>query len=175
MEPPRTAPTTLLARRAALLAGIAACLAGDRVTKIVAEARLPRGDHLSLLGDTFRLELAHNPGAFLSVGARLPGWLRTGVFTWGVALVLLGALWIAFRGRSPSRVAWGAALVAAGGLGNLWDRVTTDGWVIDFMNLGVGPLRTGIFNVADVALVAGVVLLAWPRGYTSAATRDPST
>jgi signal peptidase II len=53
--------------------------------------------------------------------------------------------------------------VAAGGLGNLWDRLATGGWVVDFMNLGVGPLRTGIFNVADVALMAGVALVAWPE------------
>jgi signal peptidase II len=84
------------------------------------------------------------------------------VFTWGVAALVLWTLWIALV-RQPARLhALGAALVAAGGLGNLWDRLVAGGLVIDFLNLGIGPLRTGIFNVADLAIVAGVVLLALP-------------
>lgn len=55
----------------------------------------------------------------------------------------------------------------SGGLGNLLDRIMNDGRVIDFMNLGIGPLRTGIFNVADVCITIGVVLLifqtVWPH------------
>ena len=51
------------------------------------------------------------------------------------------------------------ALIVAGGLGNLYDRVFEGGAVTDFLNVGVGPLRTGIFNVADVAIVAGVLLM----------------
>lgn len=54
----------------------------------------------------------------------------------------------------------------AGGLGNLIDRLAHDGLVIDFINLGVGPLRTGIFNVADVAITGGglaLLALSWRR------------
>lgn len=117
---------------------------------------------MSLLGDTVRLELAHNAGAFLSLGAVLPERVRAHLFTWGVGLVVLGALVAAFRSRTPSRTAVAAALAAAGGLGNLWDRIATGGWVVDFLNLGVGPLRTGIFNVADVSLMAALAILLWP-------------
>jgi len=49
--------------------------------------------------------------------------------------------------------------VPSGGLGNLLDRIMNDGRVIDFMNLGIGTLRTAIFNVADVCITTGVVLL----------------
>jgi signal peptidase II len=48
-----------------------------------------------------------------------------------------------------------------GGIGNLLDRVFYDGRVIDFMNLGIGRLRTGIFNVADVYITIGILLLAF--------------
>ena len=51
------------------------------------------------------------------------------------------------------------ALVLAGGLSNLIDRFVHDGYVVDFINLGVGHVRTGIFNVADVAITVGVVML----------------
>jgi signal peptidase II len=163
MEPNPTPPASAPARPAALLATIVGCVALDRVTKAMASAGLSLGDRHSYLADTVRLELAHNSGAFLSLGASLPANVRAHLFTWFVGLLVLGALWFALRGRTPARAAAGAALVAAGGLGNLWDRLATGGWVVDFMNLGVGPLRTGIFNVADVALMAGVALVAWPE------------
>ena len=49
-------------------------------------------------------------------------------------------------------------LFVAGGMSNLIDRVAM-GSVIDFMNVGIGSFRTGIFNVADGAIMAGVALL----------------
>ena len=52
----------------------------------------------------------------------------------------------------------GAALIVSGGAPNWIDRVAT-GSVIDFLNVGIGPLRTGIFNVADVAILGGVGLV----------------
>lgn len=62
-------------------------------------------------------------------------------------------------------VAW--SLVLGGGLGNLVDRIMNDGRVIDFMDIGIGSLRTGIFNVADVCITIGVLLLffqaVWAR------------
>jgi signal peptidase II len=53
----------------------------------------------------------------------------------------------------------GLALATSGGIGNLIDRITNEGRVIDFVSVGIGPVRTGIFNVADMAIMAGVVLL----------------
>jgi len=56
-------------------------------------------------------------------------------------------------------------LVLAGGVGNQLDRVLQAGLVTDSINLGVGPLRTGIFNVADVAIACSAIgLIASWRG-----------
>ena len=52
----------------------------------------------------------------------------------------------------------GLTLLIAGGLGNLIDRLVY-GYVTDFLNVGIGSLRTGIFNVADMAIMLGVGLL----------------
>ena len=49
------------------------------------------------------------------------------------------------------------ALILAGGLGNIIDRIWHDRHVTDFMNVGIGSLRTGIFNVADMCVTAGVI------------------
>lgn len=67
----------------------------------------------------------------------------------------------------------GLRLALGGAIGNLIDRVRFDGLVIDFMNLGIGPLRTGIFNVADVAISVGAVLLILPH-FAPARPEDPT-
>lgn len=50
------------------------------------------------------------------------------------------------------------SLICGGGIGNVLDRWICGGYVRDFLNLGIGPVRTGIFNVADAAMMAGCVL-----------------
>jgi signal peptidase II len=135
----------------------------DRITKVAAEAALAGRGRLSFLGDVARLELVHNTGAFLGLGAGLSPGTRSALFVAGVAVISGGALWAALRAREATRGQVAAlALLGGGGLGNLWDRVQS-GAVTDFANLGIGWLRTGVFNVADVAIMAGVALLLWPR------------
>ncbi len=144
-------------RLTVLAAIVAACVGCDQTTKTAARSYLAgRG----VLSYTFRLQLAENPGAFLSLGASLPPSTRALVFTSGTAVVLAGVLLYAVLGARIRALQLAAlALVVAGGVGNLIDRVRFDGYVTDFMNVGLGGLRTGIFNVADMALMAGVALL----------------
>jgi signal peptidase II len=143
---------------------VAATVALDQASKALARGLLEGRGRISFLGDTFRLELVQNAGAFLSLGANLPPRVRGAILTWGVLILALGAAWVALRHRGTPAVSIGAALVAGGGFGNLWDRLAANGLVTDFMNLGLARLRTGIFNVADLAIVAGVLLLVWPHG-----------
>ena len=109
--------------------------------------------------------------AVLSLGAGLPAWGRTAVFVFGTALLLIGCAVAALRHRWPAPSLVGLALVLGGGASNLVDRVAR-GAVIDFLNVGVGSLRTGIFNVADMAIVLGIGLLLFthdrPRRRVSA-------
>jgi signal peptidase II len=72
---------------------------------------------------------------------------------------------VARRERWPRRALLGVALFVAGGASNLFDRFTY-GMVIDFMNVGIGSLRTGIFNVADMAIMLGAGILIL-EGYLS--------
>jgi signal peptidase II len=51
------------------------------------------------------------------------------------------------------------AAVVAGGAGNLVDRIWFQGGVVDFLNVGFGNLRTGIFNVADMYITCAVVFV----------------
>ena len=149
---------TRIGRWLALVVLVGTTFGCDRVTKHFAAVTLAGRAGESYLGDTVRLEYAENAGAFLSLGDSLPAPIRTGIFTFGTALVLLATVVMAVRLRWSGPPVVGLALVFAGGASNLLDRVA-HGRVIDFMNIGVGPLRTGIFNVADVAIMAGVALL----------------
>jgi signal peptidase II len=139
---------------------VISCVGCDQTTKLIAKSYLPGSSTLSFMGDTVRLEYTENKGAFLSLGASLPGRGRSLIFIGGVAAFLavgLGYLLLASNIRSCTVLAF--SLVLGGGLSNLLDRVAYGGQVIDFINLGIGSLRTGIFNAADVAIMAGTLLL----------------
>jgi signal peptidase II len=150
-----------LAKRAVLiLAVLIGCVGCDQVTKSAARSFLPAAQTWSFAGDSVRLQLAHNSGAFLSLGASLPERLRTGLFSLGVGCLLLCLLGYGLFARGtdvPGTI--GLALIVGGGFSNLADRLLHGGYVIDFLNLGIGGMRTGIFNLADVAISAGAVLL----------------
>jgi signal peptidase II len=113
----------------------------------------------SLFSDSLRLQLTQNPGSFLSLGASLPEPLRFGLFTAVVAIVLIGLVCAALFARLSTARFVALALVAGGGISNLIDRLLYDGRVTDFLNVGIGSLRTGIFNLADMAILAGALLL----------------
>ena len=83
------------------------------------------------------------------------------IFTILVGAALVGAA--IYLVREAHRIAAvtliAIALLLGGGIGNLIDRLVNEGRVIDFMNVGIGSLRTGVFNVADMAIMAGVGLI----------------
>jgi signal peptidase II len=142
-----------------LLVLITGCVGCDQVTKAVARSHLVPGETISLLADTLRLQHTENPGAFMSLGDSLPQSLRTALFTvGGMVLVLASIGWALFSRHLRWTGLIGAALICGGGIGNLIDRLGQQGHVTDFLNVGLGGLRTGIFNVADFILMLGLAL-----------------
>jgi signal peptidase II len=114
--------------------------------------------------DLFRFQYAENTGAFLSLGSQLSEGMRFGLLVGLNSLILLVVtVYLVLRPDLSIAVAASLALLLGGGIGNLIDRVFRDGRVVDFMNLGIGfdrwSLRTGIFNIADLAIVFGLLLL----------------
>lgn len=133
------------------------CIGCDRVTKEFATESLRGNEPVVLAGGTVRLEYAENRGAFLSLGDGMSEQAR---FWWlgiGTGVVLCGIVLILLLRADLRLGTWIAlTLILAGGAGNLVDRLR-DGYVVDFLNLRVGFVRTGIFNVADVAITAGAI------------------
>jgi signal peptidase II len=131
----------------------------DQAAKSVARDTLAGQPPIDLAGGLLRLTYAENPGAFLSLGARLPPFARTLIFGVGVAAILIAAVIYTLRaGHLTFGQAAGLALIAGGGVGNLIDRVLYQGSVIDYAILRLGPLSTGVFNLADVAIMGGLAL-----------------
>jgi signal peptidase II len=132
----------------------------DQATKHLARTKLGPVGSVSWSGRFIEFTLAENPGAFLSLGASLPGAARSGLLTVGVSFGL--AFLLAYLIRTP-RLRWlpflGLALIWAGGISNLVDRFVRHGLVTDFMLVRAGPVHTGVFNLADFAVVVGLLLI----------------
>lgn len=157
---PETEDGMPLGRKVGLVLALAAIIVVlDLVTKGIFERAFYGRPTLHLLGDTVRIGFVLNSGVFLSLGHELGSRTRFWLFivgVGGVLALLLGLTLKDSRFRTPEVAA--VAAIVGGGLGNLVDRVQL-GAVRDFLNVGIGPLRTGIFNVADMAITFGGIAL----------------
>jgi signal peptidase II len=145
-----------------LLIAVVATIGCDQVTKRMATSSLAGTTGRSYLGGVVRVAYVENTGGFLGLGGDLPPVARTALFTGATGIMLAGMIAIAIRERLQGVPLLGVALFVAGGASNWVDRVAY-GRVVDFLNVGVGPVRTGIFNVADMALMLGAALLVFAQ------------
>lgn len=147
-------------RKLALLVVIALVLLLDQTSKSVVRKTLSDGMVRDYAAGIVTLTYTENPGAFLSLGSRLPPQLRTIIFDVIVAIGLVAAAIVLFLGKVTGRgddIA--LAAIIGGGIGNLIDRVRFHGRVTDFIYMHAGPIHTGVFNVADMAITFGVLWL----------------
>lgn len=144
--------------RIGLLVAIVVIL--DQVSKYIAVYLLEGRGVVSLFGDCLRFLFAENRGGFLSMGASLSEGMRTVVFVAATSIfLLLFFLYTLFDKHVNGAALFASSMIIGGGIGNLIDRTVRDGAVIDFVNVGVGGLRTGIFNVADMAVLFGCIVM----------------
>ncbi len=139
----------------------------DQATKHYAVTHWKGQPPQSFVNNVFRIEYAENKGAFLSLFGNLSDTARYTILVIGngVFMIVLVAFLLGTDQWSRwNYVAW--TLVFVGGIGNLIDRIRINA-VIDFLNLDIGLVRTGIFNVADMAITAGFLMLV-PQFFRSA-------
>jgi signal peptidase II len=158
--------------------GIAATVVvADAFTKMLAVDRLvaphrPR----ALIGETVRFSLVYNSGAAFGLQLGMYSrWIFTAL-TLG-ALMLLAHLYRTTRAGDAVRTV-ALALVCGGAVGNLVDRLKSPSGVVDFIDVGIGALRWPTFNVADMAVSCGAVLLAlvlWREDARHAATASATS
>ncbi|WP_044343196.1 signal peptidase II [Pseudomonas oryzihabitans] len=138
-----------------------AFVAVDQLIKLAALAQLAAISYrIGISSLWMDVVLSLNPGAFLSVGQDLPPTVKSVIFLCALAAVAGVIYWALSRWKqSPGRSA-ALYLIALGGGSNLIDRFFRDGHVVDYLVLNLGSLHTGVFNLADVAIMAGVAYLA---------------
>ena len=149
-------------------------VACDQTSKrLAAELLHGLGPH-HYMGGSVTLLYSENAGAFLGLGASLESTTRFWLFTVGVSLLLLLFAFKLLRASSSMELV-GWSLIIGGGVGNLLDRLFHDGHVIDFLRVGVGGLRTGLFNLADAAIVLGLIGLLFAAVAAQPTTVDPGS
>jgi signal peptidase II len=140
--------------------GLAAFVVGlDIATKAMAVSALSRGIPRDIVGSVVKLVLVYNPGAAFGLWfGPNSRWIFLGLTA--CALYVLAKLYRAtVPGDMLRTVAIG--LVCGGAIGNLFDRLRSSNGVVDFIDIGVGYHRWPTFNVADMAVTTGAILLAW--------------
>jgi signal peptidase II len=148
----------------------------DFVTKIIAVATLTRLP-VRVMGDFVTFQLVYNPGA--AFGIHVGGYSRW-VF---MALALLALVVLGSMVRDTQASQWvrltALGAVCGGAVGNLIDRFRSARGVVDFIDVGLGSVRWPTFNVADMAVTCGAVVLAvvlWSDGHPREEhTEDPAT
>ena len=130
----------------------------DFITKSLAVSLLGGVPH-AVIGESVRFVLVYNPGA--AFGFYLGEYSR-----WIFMALTLGALvilWRLYQGTAPGDTTrtLAIAFVTAGAIGNLLDRIRTELGVVDFIDIGFGTHRWPTFNIADIAVSGGALLLAF--------------
>jgi signal peptidase II len=132
----------------------------DQITKFWALQNLMGKSAIPYMNGLFQFIYAENPGAFLGLGGQWSRETRFIIFALIVLFGLGGMLWYLIKKENLKVNLYAYSFILAGGFGNLWDRLFhDDGHVIDFMLIEVTSLlRTGVFNVADIFIVIGVLM-----------------
>ena len=152
---------SIFQRRKFIVISIVVILANyllDKVTKLLAINYLQHKVPISFFNDLVVLTYAENTGAFLSFGSNFNSVLKAIVMlVLPMAVCLFGIFWCMIKEKYISRCIILSTIIG-GGVGNLIDRIIHNFTVVDFLNFGIGNLRTGVLNVADLSVTFGVIL-----------------
>jgi signal peptidase II len=131
----------------------------DQVSKSIVRHKMNDYDRISFLSNHFTLLKVENTGAFLSLGNSLSGPMRIILLNLLPLLAIIAGLVFVITRKNLDRITlFSVILIIGGGFGNIFDRIV-HGSVTDFMHINFGLFQTGIFNVADVSIMAGMFIL----------------
>ena len=148
------------------------CLFLDQVSKGMAESHLRFVEATSYLGGRIHFAYTENRAAFWGLGASLGDEIRFLLLSGVASLAILALAYIMWNEERPRPLEIVAySLLITGGLCNVLDRLSA-GYVVDFLSLEMGFLRTGVFNMADLVILLGVTLVCWTE---FARFRSPKT
>ncbi len=131
----------------------------DQLSKNAVRKNIAYQEHIQLINDNFILTKVENKGAMLGFGSDLSPILKI-IFLQGLPIIILLVLLFRIL-QKPKMNKWlvfAFACVIGGGIGNLIDRIA-HGQVTDFFHINLGFIKTGIFNMADVSVTMGVLMI----------------
>lgn len=149
-----------LSRTASIILLIVANIAIDQISKFIVRAKIATNEVIELIGDTFIMTKVENSGAFLGMGSELSPTLKWILLLILPVIVLGGVLYYIITNKTLDRLSLIAfCCIVGGGIANVFDRFMY-GSVTDFFHIDLGGVfRTGIFNVADMSVSFGMILL----------------
>lgn len=149
-----------LSRTVSIVLLIVANIAIDQISKIIVRAEIAQNEIIELIGDTFIMTKVENSGAFLGMGSELSPALKWILLLILPVIVLGGVTYYIITNKALDRMSLIAfCCIVGGGIANVFDRFVY-GSVTDFFHIDLGGVfRTGIFNVADMSVTFGMILL----------------
>lgn len=128
----------------------------DQITKHEVRNRIEKHQVIEVISTNLILTNVENTGAAMSLGANLSPIFKTVLLKILPVVLMFGFIGYLLKNlKAPLVYQFALACIIGGGLGNIFDRIKFNS-VTDFMMIEIGPLRTGIFNMADVSIVVGV-------------------
>jgi signal peptidase II len=130
----------------------------DQISKQIVREQVHEYESISLIKDHVTLTKVENTGAFLSVGSALPDFMKFLLLSVIPLLALsYGIVYLVTRKNLTKISALALSCAIGGGIGNIYDRII-HGSVTDFLHIDFGLFQTGIFNMADVSIMIGMIL-----------------
>jgi signal peptidase II len=142
-----------------ILVILASNIGCDQVSKHLIRQSVSEYEQISVIKNFVTLMKVENTGAFLSLGSSLPEPFKLILLSILPVVVLTLAFLFVLTQKDLSRLSVVAiCFVIGGGVGNIYDRVM-HGSVTDFLHIDFVLFQTGVFNMADVSVMLGMVFV----------------
>lgn len=135
-------------------------IAIDQISKAIVRIEIAKNEIIRVIGDTFIMTNVENKGAFLGMGSDLSDTSRL-IFLLLLPILVLGyVVYYILKNKTLDMMSLIAfCCIIGGGIANVYDRIVY-GSVTDFFHIDLGGVfRTGIFNVADMSVTTGMIML----------------
>ena len=160
--PKRARPVHLKHQWLIILFTLLFSIFSDQYTKSIAKFYLADQEPISIGSGVIVFSYVENSAGFLGIVKGLPEYVQFFLLNICVALILLYCLYYLFFKKNHLVLhSFTLAVITGGGMSNLIDRIIHGGKVIDFLQLGIGPVKTGIFNLADIYILVGSFCLGF--------------
>ncbi len=137
----------------------------DQFSKDFARKEIGSYETILILGEYLVLDRVQNAGAFLSAGEDVNGTVKFIILgALPLGLLCFGLSYLILQHKLPKLLVFGMCFVIGGGFGNLFDRFRY-GAVTDFIYIDLPAFKSGIFNLADVSIMIGMLLLSFHLYY----------